>query len=188
MKQLTFSDSEDDFKHSYITRAQSSSTIGKVYFPPQLHNVLFFHGVFQNGFFSRRFENVFSSQLFFEFFFFISTGAIDSCARNNIPFICLQRRREEKKESNQYENSRTCTCEHLQLYATKIAPRTRHQLKRERDFPRIIIRALSTLTTCDHHRRLDTYNVTKSATRSIGSVRAARLYLLSASSSRRSFI
>ena len=39
-EQLTFSDSDDDFLHSCITRAQSSSSLEKVNFPPLLHNVL----------------------------------------------------------------------------------------------------------------------------------------------------
>ena len=42
-EQLTFSDSDDDFEHSCITRAQSSSSLEKVNFPPLLHNVLFEH-------------------------------------------------------------------------------------------------------------------------------------------------
>ena len=40
-EQLTFSDSDDDFEHSCITRDLSSSSLEKVNFPPQLHNVLF---------------------------------------------------------------------------------------------------------------------------------------------------
>ena len=33
-EQLTFSDSDDDFEHSCITRAQSSSSLEKINFPP----------------------------------------------------------------------------------------------------------------------------------------------------------
>ena len=40
-EQLIFSDSGDDFEHSCITRAQSSSSLEKVNFSPLLHNVLF---------------------------------------------------------------------------------------------------------------------------------------------------
>ena len=40
-EELTFSDSDDDLEHSCITRAQSSSSLKKVNFPSQLHNVLF---------------------------------------------------------------------------------------------------------------------------------------------------
>ena len=40
-EKLIFSDSDDDFEHSCITRAQSSSSLEKVNFSPLLHNVLF---------------------------------------------------------------------------------------------------------------------------------------------------
>ena len=40
-EQLTFSDSDDDFEHLHIIRAQSSSSLEKVDFPPyKLRNVL----------------------------------------------------------------------------------------------------------------------------------------------------